>query len=94
MGLWQPLCSPAYRGPGDTPHFGWALWREESWVYVQEQSFLPSESVEPFDPQNLDAQVGPRLRATEQRLPIQEWRTELVHLFAAAFRIRLPRFPF
>ena len=68
--------------------------REDDWVYVQKQSFLPSESVEPFDPQNLDAHVGPRLHATEQRLPIPEWRTELVHLFATAFRIRLPQFPF
>ena len=33
-------------------------------------------------------------RATEERLPIPEWRTELVHLFATAFRVRLPQFPF
>ncbi len=84
----------AYRGPGDTPHRGWALWREADWVYVQKQSFHPSDSVEPFDPHNLDAHVGPRLRATEQRLPIPEWRTELGHFFANAFRIRLPQFPF
>jgi hypothetical protein len=83
----------AYRGPGDTPHRGWALWREDSWIYIQKQSFLPSESVEPFDPQNLDANLGPRLRATEHGLPIPEWRTELVQLLATAFRIRLPQFP-
>jgi hypothetical protein len=82
-----------YRGPGDAAHLGWALWREDEWVYVQEQSFLASESVEPFNPQNPDVHVGPRLRATEERLPIREWRTELVHLFATAFRIRLPRYP-
>ena len=83
-----------YRGPGDGAHLGWALWREDDWVYVQEQTFLASESGQPFDPWHPDPHVGSRLRATEHRLPSPEWRTELVHLLATALGIRLPRFPF
>ena len=78
-----------YSGP-DAAHLGWALWREDDWVYVQEQSFLASELAQPFDPFNPDPHVGSRLRTAEHRLPIPEWRTELVHLLATAFRIRLP----
>jgi hypothetical protein len=30
----------AYRGPGEEPHLLWALWREDSHVYVQVQGLV------------------------------------------------------
>ena len=83
----------SYRGPGDVTHIGWALWREDNWVYAQKQSFCPVELTEPFDPWNPDVHVGLRLPVTEEQLPIQEWRADSVHLFAAAFGVRLPHLP-
>jgi hypothetical protein len=84
----------AYRGPAESSHVAWALWREDDWVYVQEQMFLSTELGPSFDPWSPDAHVGPRVPASAEGLPIAEWRTELVHLLATAFRINLPRYPF
>ncbi len=83
----------AYRGPDGGSHVAWALWREGDWVYVQEQIFLPAELPAALDPWNPDSHVGRRLKATEQELPIAEWRTELVNLFASVFHIRFPFLP-
>ena len=82
----------AYRGQGETPHLAWALWRENEWLYMQKQTFVPAEFTETFDPWNPDAQIGKRVPATEEGLPIAEWRTKLVHLFATAFGIRIPNY--
>jgi hypothetical protein len=82
----------AYRGPGDRPHVMWALWRDESHVYIQEQTVLPAELDTLFDPRAPYQQVGNRVAATEAGLPISEWRIELVHLLAEAYGIRWPRY--
>jgi CdiI N-terminal domain len=84
----------AYRGPAESSHVAWALWREDDWVYVQEQMFLSTELGPSFDPWSPDAHVGARVPASAEGLPIAEWRTELVHLLATAFRINPPRYPF
>jgi hypothetical protein len=80
----------SYRGPHGGPHVMWALWRNGEHVYVQEHLVLAEELDTPFDPSAPYAHVGERLRAAEHRLPIGEWRDELVHLYAAAMRIRWP----
>jgi CdiI N-terminal domain len=84
----------AYRGTEESAHVAWAVWREDDSVYVQEQTFLPAELDPTFDPWSPDAHVGPRIPASAEGLPIPEYRTELVHLLATAFRINLPRYPF
>src|SRR6476659_7119791 len=33
----------AYRGPGESAHTMWALWRKEAYVFVQEHSVLRAE---------------------------------------------------
>ena len=83
----------AYRGPGESAHTMWALWREQDYVYVQEHSVLPADLDAPFDPNEPYAHVGTRIPAAENGLPIAEWRVEIEHLRAAMLGIRLPRFP-
>jgi hypothetical protein len=83
----------AYRGPEDRPHIMWALWRDETYVYIQEQTVLPAELDAPFDPRSPYAQTGERVAASEAGLPIPEWRVELIHLLATAFGIRWPLYP-
>ncbi|HEU4647789.1 MAG TPA: hypothetical protein VFS33_01920 [Gemmatimonadales bacterium] len=80
----------AYRGPQDEPHLLWALWREDPYVYLQELSILASELDAPFDPMAPYAQVGTRIPASEQGLPIAEYRIELMPFLAAHF---VPAFP-
>jgi hypothetical protein len=83
----------AYRGPRESAHTMWALWREEDYVYVQEHSVLPADLDAPFDPNEPYGHVGTRVPAAENGLPIAEWRVEIEHLRAAMLGIRLPKFP-
>jgi len=80
----------SYRGTDDAPHHMWALWREEGFVYVQPHCVLPEELDRAFDPFSAWSQVDARVPATEQSLPISEWRVELEHLAASVMQIRLP----
>lgn len=79
-----------YRGIGDAPHMMWALWREAEHVYVQPHCVVPSEVETPFDPTAPYEHVGTRIHATEQSLPLEEWRVDLVQLVASAMHIRWP----
>jgi len=81
----------AYRGPGESAHTMWALWREETYVYVQEHSVLPADLDAPFDPNGAHAHVGLRVPAAANALPIPEWLVELEHLHAAMLGIRWPK---
>lgn len=83
----------AYRGESGEAHRVWALWREGDHVYVQEQTVLVAELDAPFDPFDPHGHVGVRVPASEQALPIGEWRGELIHLLATAFGIRWPMYP-
>lgn len=80
----------AYRGPYEEPHLLWALWREDPYVYLQELSILASELDAPFDPMAPYAHIGARIPASEQGLPIAEYRIGLMPLLAAHF---VPAFP-
>jgi len=81
----------AYRGPGESAHTMWAVWRDETYAYVQEHSVLPSDLDAPFDPNEPYAHVGDRVPAAEHALPIPEWRVELEHVHAALLGIRWPK---
>ena len=81
----------AYRGPGISAHTMWALWRDDGHVYVQEHAVLPAELDVPFDPSNPYAHVGERIPATENALPIPEWRVPVEHVQAAMLGIRRPK---
>jgi hypothetical protein len=83
----------AYRGRGDEPHVMWGLWREESYVFAQAHTVLPAELDSPFDPMAPHVHLGERIPASENGLPISEWRVELVHLIAATLGIRWPIYP-
>ena len=80
----------AYRGNDDAPHVMWGLWRDASFVYVQPHCVLPWELGQPFDPAEPYAHLGARIPASEQELPIPEWRINLEQLFASVMRIRWP----
>jgi contact-dependent growth inhibition (CDI) system CdiI-like immunity protein len=83
----------AFRGPGESAHAMWALWREEGHVYVQEHSVLPADLDVPFDPNEPYPYVGARIPASECALPIPEWRVELSHVQSALLGLRLPKLP-
>jgi hypothetical protein len=80
----------AYRGPSEARHDMWALWREGGHVYVQGHTVLSTANDAPFDPSSPYAHVGVRIPATEQGLPIPEWRFDLSDLIAADLGIRWP----
>lgn len=80
----------AYRGDDHSPHLMWALWRESGFVFVQPQCVLNSELSSRFDPHAPYEYVGPRVPATEQTLPIVEWRVELDQLYTNAFNLGSP----
>jgi len=82
----------AYRGPGESAHTMWALWREDGYVYVQEHSVLPADIDTPFEPNEPYAHVGERIPAAEHALPIPEWRVAIEHLHAAMLGIRWPKY--
>ena len=82
----------AYRGPGDSAHTMWALWREDGHVYVQEHSVLPADLEAPFDPSAPYEYVGERVPAAENALPIPEWRVAVEHLHAAMLGIHWPKY--
>jgi hypothetical protein len=79
-----------YAGPRAASHALWALWRDGGHVYVQSQCILSAELETPFDPTAPYEHVGQRVPATENGLPLPEWRVEAEQLFAAAFQIRWP----
>jgi len=80
----------SFRGDRDATHFMWALWKESGFVYVQPHCVDAADLDERFDPVDPYGHVGARVPATEQSLPISEWRVELEQLFASAMRIRWP----
>jgi hypothetical protein len=80
----------AYRGPAGHAHVLWALWQRDGYVHVQEQTLVVSELDEPFDPGTAHVHVGARVPASENALPIREWRIESTAVFAAALGIRWP----
>ena len=82
----------AYRGPGESAHTMWALWRKDGYVYVQEHSVLPADIDTPFEPNEPYAHVGERIPAAEHALPIPEWRVAVEHLHAAMLGIRWPKY--
>ena len=80
----------AYRGPTvDATHLMWAMWRDDQYVYVQDQAVLASELDGPFDPALAYVHVGERLTPASGA-GITEWRFEIEHLLAAAFGMRSP----
>jgi hypothetical protein len=79
-----------YRGATQDPHVMWALWPEGDSVYVQELTVLPAEIDDTFDPRQAHRYVGERIPASEQGLPIPEYRLDLLPLLAAHY---LPNFP-
>lgn len=80
----------SFRGDGDAPHLMWAIWKEAGFAFVQSHCVLAAELDRRFDPAAPYAHVGARVPATEQALPIAEWRVELEQLFASVMRIRWP----
>lgn len=82
----------AYRGPSDSAHTMWALWREDAHVYVQEHSVLPAELDGPFDPNEPYEHIGERVPAAESGLPIPEWCVPVEQLHAAMLGIRWPKY--
>jgi hypothetical protein len=80
----------SFRGDDDAPHLMWAMWKESGFAFVQPHCVLAAELDHRFDPTAPYDDVGARVPATEQALPIAEWRVELEQLFASALRIRWP----
>lgn len=83
----------AYRGADADFHQMYTLWRDDDYVYVQEQVVLTAELDEPFDPACPYAHVGTRIDPAEAGLPMPEWRLSLLHVLAAAFGFRWPLNP-
>ena len=81
----------AFRGRDESPHVMWALWRENGNVYVQEQSVVTADLDTPFNPDDPYMHVGERIPASENALPIPEWRCDVEHVLAANPGIRLPK---
>jgi len=80
----------AYRGPRGDAQLMWALWRENTSVYVQPHCVAASDLATPFDLEAAYAHVDVRVPAHDQALPIAEWRVDVEHLFASALQIRWP----
>jgi hypothetical protein len=80
----------AYRGPHGDAHLMWALWRENTSVYVQPHCVAASDLTMPFDLEAAYDHVGVRVPARDQVLPIVEWCVGVEHLFASALQIRWP----
>jgi hypothetical protein len=82
----------AFRGPGDSAHAMWALWKDTGHVYVQELLVLQSELDAPFNPRQPYGHVGEHVPTSLGGLPIPEWRTELKDLYAAMQETRNPKY--
>lgn len=80
----------SFRGDDDAPHLMWAMWKESGFAFVQPHCVLAAELDRRFDPTSPYGHIGARVPATEQALPIAEWRVELEHVFASVMRIRWP----
>jgi hypothetical protein len=83
----------AYRGPGEVAHLMWGFWRDADCVYVQQHSVLGGELDASFDPHAPYAHLGERIPTSSHRLPIPEWRVDLVAVYAAAMGLRWPFYP-
>jgi hypothetical protein len=80
----------SFRGDDDAPHVMWAIWKEAGFAFVQPHCVLAAELDGRFDPTAPYEHVGGRIPATDQALPLAEWRVELEQLFASVMRIRWP----
>jgi hypothetical protein len=80
----------SFRGNEDAPHLMWAIWKEGGFAFVQPHCVLGAGLDRRFDPMAPYEHVGARIPATEEALPIAEWRIELEQLFASVLRIRWP----
>jgi hypothetical protein len=80
----------AYRGADGASHVMWALWHEQDYVHVQEQTVVTAELDAPFDPMSPHDYIDTRLPALENALPIREWRVDNTAVYAAALGIRWP----
>lgn len=70
----------AYRGPDARAHVMWALWRDETHVYIQEHSVLAAELDGPFNPATPYAEIGGYLPTAVHGLPIPEWHVPIEEL--------------
>lgn len=61
--------------------------------YAQAHTVLPAELDSPFDPTAPHLRIRERIPASDNALPIPEWRVELVHLIATSLGIRWPIYP-
>ncbi|HEV7387565.1 MAG TPA: hypothetical protein VGN73_03030 [Gemmatimonadaceae bacterium] len=93
-GIWRLLegasssaLMTAYAGPYGHMHHMWALWREQSWLYVQQHAVINGDLDHPFVPDSPYDYVGARIEASKYELPIPEWRVSLTDIFAAAKKI-------
>ena len=80
----------AYRGSGNQPHLLWALWRDHSYLYLQEHPVIVSELEQPFNPGDPYEHVGERIPASEHGLAIPEWRVDFIEVIATDLGIRWP----
>lgn len=79
-GLASTALMTAYRGPGARAHVMWVLWRDETHVYIQEQSVLAAELDEAFNPAAPYAEVGRYVPMAVNGLPIPEWHVPVEEL--------------
>jgi hypothetical protein len=80
----------AYRGPAGHAHVMWALWQHDGYVHVQEQTVIVQELDGPFVPSEAHAHLGAHVPASDNALPLREWRIESTAVYAAALGIRWP----
>ncbi len=73
----------AYRGHGDHAHVMWALWRDQTHVYIQEHAVHPMDLDAPFDPSSPYGHVGERVPAAENGLPMLEWHVPIAQVQSA-----------
>src|SRR5262249_10820876 len=73
----------AYRGRDGRAHAMWALWRDDTHVYIQEQSVLAAELDAPFDPAAPYAEIGEYVPTAINGLPIPEWHVPIEELRGA-----------
>jgi hypothetical protein len=67
----------AYRGRDPRAHLMWALWRDDTHIYIQEHSVLDAELDAPFDPAMPYEHVGEHVPAAIHGLPIPEWHVPI-----------------
>ena len=80
----------AYRGRDARSNVMWALWRDETHAYIQEQAVLAAELDAPFDPATPYDHVGGYVPTAVHGLPIPEWHVPIDHIRDALLGFRLP----